>query len=232
MLLRKSRKHLHGASNRHAPEGSFYNTFYKPLSAPKHHPPRRHNLTASTSHLHARPRPPPLRSSLEARPPAAHAHHRLEDHLRKIYQGRRNIVKAIDGWGFDARGFITAPAFLEKLREKLGVEPAEGEVEALLRKFCRSPERVEAKELISLLHGPSEGSLFNETLFAPEEASLQREAKIDNLKESVRAYGGGGKAEIDYSTIDRFLFKVNSAISRMNHLSSGRLAPSKSAFFG
>jgi hypothetical protein len=232
MLLRKSRKHLQGASNRHAAEGSFYNTFYKPLSAAKHEILKKHNLTCSTSHLKTRPRPaPPLRNSTEADPQLTRGQNRLEQQLRKVYQGRRNIVKAIDGWGFDARGFISSSAFEEKVREKLGVEPEDGEVEELLQRYCGSSQRVNAQELIALIHGATEGSLFNERLFSPEQASLQREAKIENLKESVRAYEGGGKAEMDYSTIDRFLFKVNSAISKMKDLSDGKLTGNKTAFF-
>ena len=36
---------------------------------------------------------------------------RLEYQLKKMYQGRKNIVKAIDGWEFDAKGYISSAVF-------------------------------------------------------------------------------------------------------------------------
>jgi len=36
---------------------------------------------------------------------------RLENQLKKMYQGRKNIVKVIDGWEFDAKGFISSEVF-------------------------------------------------------------------------------------------------------------------------
>lgn len=37
-----------------------------------------------------------------------------------MYQGRRNIAKTIEGWGFDARGFISSDDFGERVQEKMG----------------------------------------------------------------------------------------------------------------
>jgi hypothetical protein len=47
-----------------------------------------------------------------------------EQKLKKIYQGRRNIIKAVDGWNFDSRGYITRDVFKSKVTEKLGYEPS------------------------------------------------------------------------------------------------------------
>jgi CTP-dependent riboflavin kinase len=79
-------------------------------------------LTCSTSHLKNRQQH--LRNSHELTDgeiEQTQSENKLEEHLRKIYQGRKNIVKAIDGWGFDARGFINRQDFNEKIKEKLGI---------------------------------------------------------------------------------------------------------------
>ena len=108
MLLRKSRKHLHGASNRYATEGTFYHTFNKPFHSPKHELPRKVNITCSTSHLKKRRHFENLRKSDEME---SHLESKgmngLENQIKKMYQGRKNIVKVIDGWEFDAKGFIS-----------------------------------------------------------------------------------------------------------------------------
>lgn len=94
MLLRKSRKHLHGASNRNLLHPAFSNTFYK--TAPEH---PKHCLTTeihpATSHAPTRPRKHPLRSSLDSADRAQDSQGRLEQQLRKMYQGRRNVAKTI-----------------------------------------------------------------------------------------------------------------------------------------
>jgi hypothetical protein len=54
MLLRKSRKHLQGASNRGNLDGTFCNSFYKANSLPKKELIKKYQQTCSTSHLKTR----------------------------------------------------------------------------------------------------------------------------------------------------------------------------------
>jgi hypothetical protein len=61
--------------------------------------------------------------------------------------------------------------------------------------------------------------------------SKQRENKIINLKESVKAYQGAVRTDMDCTGIDRFLFKVNSSISKLKKQTDGLLPTHKEQFF-
>jgi hypothetical protein len=54
MLLRRSRKHLHGASNKAKTEGTYFNSFYKIPSQPKKETAKKDGIACTTSHLKAR----------------------------------------------------------------------------------------------------------------------------------------------------------------------------------
>lgn len=105
MLLRKSRKHLHGASNRNI-NSITTNTFYQPHSLNRKEHLKSTLPTCSTSYLKTR-----KLHKKEISYTDCAGEERSEDgpvqmgeietRLRKIYQGRKNVLKAVDGWAFD-----------------------------------------------------------------------------------------------------------------------------------
>lgn len=105
MLLRKSRKHLHGASNRNL-NSTITNTFYQPHSLTRKDLIKNSLPTCSTSYLKTRKLHKKEISytdcAVEERSEDRAAQmSEIEVRLRKIYQGRKNVLKAIDGWAFD-----------------------------------------------------------------------------------------------------------------------------------
>lgn len=58
----------------------------------------------------------------------------------------------------------------------------------LLQKHCKDGQRVDAQELIELIHGKSDGGLFDQRLFSTQEESRQRQQMVQNLKEDARTH--------------------------------------------
>lgn len=112
MLLRKTRQHLQGSSNRSQPHLNPALALPHTHLTPKAHPLPPRTIYCATSHLQKRQQHKKEVSLTQAdfyegAEDSGEAVSKVERKLKQLYQGRKNIVKSLNGWGFDDRGWIS-----------------------------------------------------------------------------------------------------------------------------
>lgn len=74
-----------------------------------------------------------------------------------MFKNSRDMVKLLNHWGFDEKGFISKVQFHQAVNRKMGCEVEQKDIDMIMRRHSASQDHIDSHGLIQMLLGKTEG---------------------------------------------------------------------------
>ena len=155
----------------------------------------------------------------------------IQQKLRKIFKNSKDMVKLLNHWGFDQKGFISREHFHKVINKKVGADVEDKDIEIIMKRHSGNEDHINSQGVIQMLMGRADGIPIDTMNLPIQHNNSCREALVDNLKEDVKNYKRTTNTDISDHNINRLLSKFNTSVSRMRQTPNCHIPADKSQFF-